>query len=68
MSDPKLPIGTNYCKCSACGEYFGGVTAFDLHRYGNYPERACLPPADVKDKHERPLLKVSKRGYWVREY
>ena len=68
VSDPKLPVGTNYCKCSACGHYFGGATAFDLHRRGEYPDRACLAPSDVANKENKPLLRLNDRGYWVRTY
>ena len=66
-SDPRLPVGSNFCKCSGCGEYFGGVTTFDLHRRGR-ENRACVPPSDVTDKEKRPLLHQNDRGYWVRQY
>ena len=67
-TDPKLPTGTNFCKCSACGEYFGGVRGFDLHRRGEYPDRTCLAPSRVADKKNRPLLRLNERGYWVSSY
>ena len=63
-SDPKLPIGTNYCKCPACGEYFGGVRGFDLHRRKD----ACIPPSRVSDRKNRPVLRLNERGYWVGRY
>ena len=66
LSDPKLKPGTNFCKCSACGMYFGGVTAFDLHRVGVYTDRSCLAPSDVRDKKNRPVLRLNDRGYWIR--
>ncbi len=62
----KLPPGTNRCLCASCGHYFGGVTAFDMHRVGPASERACLAPGGVSDGHNRPLLKLNKYGYWVR--
>ncbi len=65
MSDPKLPPGTNYCRCAACGEYFGGVSAFDLHRVGAAEDRACLPPAQVSNRQSEPVLRLNNRGYWV---
>ena len=68
QSDVKLPPGTNFCKCGSCGSYFGGVGAFDLHRYGNSKDRACLPPSEVSDGQNRPLLRLNDRGYWVRDY
>lgn len=67
MKDPKLPVGTNYCKCSACGEYFGGVSGFDLHRRGT-EDRACLPPSQVANKEGKSLLRLNERGYWVGTY
>ena len=68
QSDAKLPPGTNFCKCAACGSYFGGVGAFDLHRYGKGKDRACLPPGALADRQNRPLLRLNDRGYWVRDY
>jgi len=62
-SDPMLPIGTNYCRCAGCGEYFGGVSGFDLHRKGG-----CVPPSEVRDKEGRRVLHKNERGYWVRTY
>jgi hypothetical protein len=64
MSDPMLPVGKNFCKCGACGEYFGGVGGFDLHRR----DRACFAPSKVSDKKGRPLLRLNDRGYWVTRY
>ncbi len=61
----KLPHGTNRCKCSGCGEYFGGVRAFELHRTGTYPDRVCLPPSCASNGHKRPLLRLNDLGYWV---
>jgi len=66
--DPKLPVGTNYCLCSACGEYFGGVRAFELHRVGPAAKRSCLHPSRVSNGKNRPLLRLNKRGYWVGTY
>lgn len=57
----KLPYGTNYCKCAACGEYFNSVYAFDTHRAGKPGSRSCLTPAEMTVKG----MEVSKRGYWV---
>lgn len=64
MSDPMLPVGTNYCKCSGCGLYFGGVSSFDLHRY-QMDGGGCFAPDQVQSKKGEPLLKLNERGYWV---
>ncbi|MGH9351269.1 MAG: hypothetical protein ACRD2G_03775 [Terriglobia bacterium] len=53
----KLPVGSRYCFCSACGEYFGGVVGFDLHRQGEYAQRHCINPALAG-------LTKDSRGYW----
>lgn len=66
-ADPMLPVGTNYCLCRACGAYFGGVGAFDLHQSGASPV-VCLPPSEVTDRHGRKLLRQDERGYWRRSY
>ena len=62
--DPKLPVGTNRCKCSGCGSYFGGVGSFDVHRQGPADDRRCLARAAMSDKG----LRVNAQGVWVREY
>lgn len=67
-SDAKLPPGTNYCKCTACGEYFGGVFAFDMHRHGLSDDRSCLAPSAVSDRQFHPSLKLNAKGYWVRQF
>lgn len=54
-SDPKLPPGTNFCLCSACGRYFGGVNGFERHRV----KFQCVDPATIG-------LELNPRGYWVR--
>ena len=66
QTDPKLPAGTNRCQCAACGEYFGGVRAFEVHRVGPTDDRACLAPAGMRDRQLRPLLRLNSRGYLVR--
>lgn len=55
-SDPRLPTGTNYCRCSVCGEYFGGVNGFERHRV-NF---TCVDPTTHG-------LVLNSRGYWVRQ-
>ena len=62
--DEKLPIGSNKCKCAACGEYFGGVRGFDQHRVGDYPDRACLDVSGM----EKAGLTLNDKGYWIRDY
>ena len=61
--DPRLPIGTNYCKCSSCGEYFTGEKAFTRHRVRKDQQVSCLPPVDMS---ERGFYPVSRGAftYW----
>jgi hypothetical protein len=51
-SDPKLPIGSSFCKCAACGEYFKSERAFERHRRGEYDlpgDRGCAPTARMPE-------------------
>ena len=60
-ADPKLPINTSRCLCSACGKYFGGVTAFDAHRVpGTARDRRCMGSAHMDERG----FYLSSRGYW----
>lgn len=58
-NDPKLPPGSNFCRCS-CGEYFLSVRAFEAHRYGAAADRACLPTPRLPAAG----LQRDPRGYW----
>lgn len=67
QADPKLPPGRNFCKCSACGDYFSTVRAFDLHRVGNHRvpgDRRCRTFAGMESKG----LRLNPKGYWTRIY
>ena len=68
QSDPKLPLFKNRCLCAACGERFGGVYAFELHRVGLSPDRSCLSPAAMSDSYGQPILRLNNLGYWVRTW
>lgn len=62
-ADPKLPAGSNFCRCAGCGEYFRNVRAFDAHRVGEYGptgDRGCMTTPRMQ---EAGLL-VDSRGYW----
>lgn len=41
-------------KCEGCGKGFRSVTAFDMHRTGDYAKRnhtrRCLPTAEMREK------------------
>lgn len=40
-----------YCKCESCGSRFTGLSAFDMHRTGEYAKRArrrCLTTAEMR--------------------
>lgn len=47
-------------ECESCGEVFGGVRSFEMHRFGG----DCLPPAEMA----RRGLYRKKDGRWGREY
>jgi hypothetical protein len=65
LTDPKLKLGTRFCKCSACGRYFGGTAGFDMHRQGSWERRFCVDPAALLDKHGRRRLWLNERNLWV---
>lgn len=46
-SDRLLPRGTDKCKCSTCGFYFGSTYAFDRHRKGGVGSRTCMAERDL---------------------
>lgn len=64
MSDPRLRPGTNHCKCSGCGEYFTGDTAFRMHRRLGPEGRFCLHPSRVETKEGIGLLRLNDKGLW----
>ena len=68
QSNSKVPVGSNKCQCPACGLYFGGVRAFEVHRVGPGHNRRCLDVAGMSDKLGMPLLTLNDRGYWIRTY
>ena len=66
---PKLKPGTRFCQCAACGRYFGGVAAFDMHRVGPMNNRKCADPASLVTKRGgKRKLWLNDRGYWVGDY
>lgn len=40
-----LPIGSQRCRCPACGAIFSTVSNFDRHRAGKMDARYCRNPA-----------------------
>ena len=63
--DAKLPTGFRFCKCGACGEYFGGVIAFDRHRVGPSGDRSCLPVSVMRENGMRSVVKANG-VYWIK--
>ena len=68
MSDPMLPIGTNRCRCTSCGRYFGGVAGFDAHQtLGDDGRPICHDPAGLTNtKGESLGYILSDAGYWTK--
>ena len=67
-NDPKLPIDTNYCQCSACGEYFTSDSSFRVHRVADADSdtgRSCRDPSKVLDKSRKPRLRRTTTGHWA---
>jgi hypothetical protein len=64
-----LRPGSRVCQCAACGRYFGGVAAFDLHRVGPAERRVCADPASILSTVGlRRRLWQDERMRWVRDY
>jgi hypothetical protein len=53
---PEHRRGSQACECGACGQWFGGLTGFDMHRVGDYDNRRCLTPKEIV-----------ARGYVIRD-
>jgi len=60
-SDPKLPVGSNRCRCSGCGRYFSSVASFDAHRLGDGESRHCLSEPAMRARG----MVVNEKGYWA---
>ncbi len=65
--------------CAVCGEKFGGITAFDMHRVGKFPVANPRHPVPVGEaaKQRRCLtaremmeagLRRDGKGKWCRTY
>lgn len=54
--------GKRLCQCTSCGEFFGGLSAFDAHRVRVNPERPfprrCLAPDEMGDGDLRPHFRA----------
>lgn len=61
QADPRLPHGSRFCRCNACGEYFNSDYPFSMHRVGPYERRRCLTP----DEMRAAGMVVSPKGYWL---
>ena len=51
------------CQCSKCGAFFGGVTAFDMHRVGDYNPGAGRRCRTAVEMAQRGLFR-DDTGKW----
>lgn len=60
-----MPIGSNFCMCSGCGEFFSGCAGFDKHRAGDFGAgtRHCVNPTDVGMK----IIEHPRGTLWINE-
>lgn len=60
-----MPIGSNFCMCPSCGEFFSGAEGFDHHRAGDHAAgtRHCVNPAEVGMK----IVQHPRGTLWVNE-
>jgi hypothetical protein len=49
--------------CTACGEDFGGVQAFDAHRVGKHAY--CYSPARTDGRRCLTRTELAARGLWL---
>jgi hypothetical protein len=62
--DPKLPLGSDKCRCMACGLYFNSTFAFDGHRIGRIGlDRRCR----TGDQLKALGWCLSSTGHWITE-
>jgi hypothetical protein len=59
--DPMLPAGTDRCRCTACGLYFGSSYGFDQHRTGPYPGRRCRTVEELRARG----WSINASGHWT---
>jgi hypothetical protein len=59
--NPMLPIGSDKCRCTACGDHFNSGFAFSSHRSGAVGiDRRCLSDAERLAKG----WELSSTGHW----
>jgi hypothetical protein len=62
---PRRRLTGARCRCSACGQHFNSVAAFDMHRVGTYQpiRRICLLPQEMQARG----MSVNRAGFWITE-
>ncbi len=48
-------------QCPSCGEFFNSNASFDKHRYGEYSDRRCYTPEEMRSE----LKMTYHEGWWV---
>ena len=51
----------NHCQCPRCGLYFNSVHGFDHHRVGDYTDRRCLGPDELRAMG----WSLNAGGWWI---
>jgi len=57
---PMPRLTSTVCECAACGEFFGGTRAFDMHRYTTADDRRACRSRDWM--HD--TFRLDERGIW----
>lgn len=68
MTDPRLGIGTNHCKCPICSEYFTTEGNYEMHRRTvsrNPYRRVCLNPGTLTNRKGKARLRLNAKGLWA---
>src|SRR5579863_20205 len=59
-----LALRGNRCRCTACGDYFNSIFAFDRHRVGNYSTRTSRRCLTVAELAARGWAR-NAAGFWI---
>lgn len=62
---PRPRLSGNRCRCTACGEYFNSVSAFDRHRLGSYQNRGGQRRCRTWRELRSLGWAVSAAGFWI---
>jgi hypothetical protein len=63
-ADPKLPLGTRFCKCAECGEYFESDSTFQRHQHRGRKDGGRVRCYTAAELLARGLMQ-NEEGRWT---